>query len=302
VSSRDTTIQTRHRRSFPEQFAATRISQTAWFARVDQIAPATKFEPLLDVPGDIWLAITASDEPIFMPTGIQNPCVQIAQAVTTWPTTPRRLDPRCAGNILEPGEAAGFILTAVFDLVTVERTGEAADQEFSIGEHSIGGWSYRAIRERGEPQVIAPVRPSAYRAFKDLTDWLRADDSAVTSMVGIGRTTPYTWIRDGREPRASTVRRLYEYHATLESLRRRLGPEAVRQWLELGTPSRRSMLLDGELEALGADVHEVLFRPTRRRLDLSWTPEPPEMVSPSERETPLRSSRRRPLRGRMGRE
>lgn len=302
MSSRDTTIQSRRLPSFVGQFAATRISQTAWFTRVDDIAPATAFERPLDVSGDVRLALTASHGPIFVPTGVQNPCVQIGPApITSWPVVQPRMDPHCGGTILEPGEAVGLELTAVFGLVTIERTGEAVGQEFFIGGHSIGGWTYPAIGELAGPEANVGIQPSAYRAFKDLTDWLSADDSAVASMVGIGRTTPYTWCREGREPRASTVRRLYEYHATLESLRRRLGPESMRQWLELGRPSRRSVLLEGELAALDADVHEVLFQPARRRLDLSWVPEPPAPPSRPEGREPLRPSPRRPLRGRTRR-
>jgi hypothetical protein len=151
---------------------------------------------------------------------------------------------------------------------------------------------------------IVPVDPAAsdppaYEAFKALGRWLNADDAAVADMVGVGRTTPYTWKRDGREPRAATSQRIYEYHATLDALRRRLGIVSLRRWLHEGVTPRRDVLLAGDLERLERDVHEVLFRraPTRR-IDLAAAPEDiaPAGAAPSGRS--LRPSGRHPRRSR----
>lgn len=143
-----------------------------------------------------------------------------------------------------------------------------------------------------------PRDPSAYEAFKALGRWLDADDAAIADMVGVGRTTPYTWKRDGREPRAATTRRIYEYDATIDSLRRRLGIIGLRRWLREGIPTRRDTLLAGNLESLERDVHEVLFRrEPAQRIDLAASPQ--DSAVPAEtarRERPLRPSRRRPRR------
>ena len=50
------------------------------------------------------------------------------------------------------------------------------------------------------PVDPAASDPPAYEAFKALGRWLNADDAAIADMVGVGRTTPYTWKRDSREP------------------------------------------------------------------------------------------------------
>lgn len=151
---------------------------------------------------------------------------------------------------------------------------------------------------------VAPVdraasNPPAYEAFKALGRWLNADDAAIADMVGIGRTTPYTWKRDGREPRAATAQRIYEYHATVDALRRRLGIGGLRRWLQEGVAPRREVLLAGDLESLEPDVHELLFRraPTRR-VDLAAAPEDtdPAGIAPGGRS--LRPSGRRPRRSR----
>jgi hypothetical protein len=149
------------------------------------------------------------------------------------------------------------------------------------------------------PVDPAASDPPAYEAFKALGRWLNADDAAIADMVGVGRTTPYTWKREGREPRAATSQRIYEYHATLDALRRRLGIGGLRRWLHEGITPRRDVLLAGDLEHLERDVHGVLFRraPTQR-VDLAAAPEDTAPAGAAAGERPLRPSGRRPRRSR----
>jgi hypothetical protein len=153
-------------------------------------------------------------------------------------------------------------------------------------------------RERAGIARREPVAdPPAFAAFKALGRWLGADDAAIADMVGVGRTTPYAWKRAGHEPRAGTAQRIYEYHATLDSLRRRLGPDGLRRWLHEGVPPRRDELLAGGLERLEADVHALLFRrEPARRVDLAAAPEETAPVELTRGERPLRPSGRRPRR------
>jgi hypothetical protein len=140
----------------------------------------------------------------------------------------------------------------------------------------------------------ADNQPAAFRAFKDLGAWLDAEDSEIADMVGVGRTTPYTWRRDNREPRAATAQRIYEHHATLDSLRRRLGRDQLRAWLHEGSPTRRERLLRGGLQSLGPEVHGVVFRPAARA-DLAAAPDvDTSAVMPAAR--PAQPSGRRPRR------
>src|SRR5215211_5877830 len=101
------------------------------------------------------------------------------------------------------------------------------------------------------------IGPPAFLAFKDVVRWLGASDNQVAEAVGVGRTTPYSWRRDNREPRPATTRRLYEYHAVLGSLRRRIGSAELRRWLFSGAPSPRDLLLEGHLEQIERDVHQM---------------------------------------------
>jgi hypothetical protein len=139
--------------------------------------------------------------------------------------------------------------------------------------------------------------PPAYEAFKALGRWLNADDAAIADMVGVGRTTPYAWKRDGREPRAATSQRIYEYHATLDALRRRLGIRGLRTWLHEGVTARRNVLLAGNLERLEQDVHEVLFRRApSHRVDLAAAPDDTTAAATAPGGRSLRPSGRRPRR------
>lgn len=150
------------------------------------------------------------------------------------------------------------------------------------------------------PAPIASTEPTAYKAFKDLASWLEAEDSQIADMVGIGRTTPYAWKREGHEPRAATAQRIYEHHATLDSLSRRLGAAGLHRWLREGSPTRRDRLLNGDLEALERDIHTILFRRSReRRYDLAAAPDedaPRDAVSDSATSQTVRPSGRRPRR------
>lgn len=148
------------------------------------------------------------------------------------------------------------------------------------------------------PVDPAASDPPAYEAFKALGRWLNADDAAIADMVGVGRTTPYTWKRDGREPRAATSQQIYEYHATLDALRRRLGIGGLRRWLHEGvTPRRDELLTTGDLKRLERDVHEVLFRRApEQRVDLAAVPEDTAAAGTASGGRSLRPSGRRPRR------
>lgn len=188
---------------------------------------------------------------------------------------------RAAGALLSTGLAL-FGSTAIFESTPL--TIDAA--------HSTGELVPAIVRDGA-----AWADPAAYRAFKDIVQWLDADDGRVADMVGIGRTTPYTWKRDGREPRAATAQSIYEHHATLDALRRRLGEDGLRGWLHEGVPTRREVILAGRVQGLERDIHEVLFyRPVDQQLDLAAAPEAATPGVPSSIGEAARPSHRRPRR------
>jgi len=195
------------------------------------------------------------------------------------------------------GRLLGSSASWLPDVVAYTRSGAFLIAEVKVFEptpstfEQTGAWIRTAARD-------TPHDPSAYEAFKALGRWLDADDAAIADMVGVGRTTPYAWKRDGREPRAATTQRMYEYDATIDSLQRRLGIRGLRRWLHEGNPSRRDTLLAGNLETLEGDVHAVLFRrEPAQRIDLAAAPEESAMLAePATEERLLRPSGRRPRR------
>jgi transcriptional regulator with XRE-family HTH domain len=158
------------------------------------------------------------------------------------------------------------------------------------------------LLERSSEQVAAtpqPEAPKAWRAFKDLGEWLEAPDEEIASALGIGRTTVYSWQRDNREPRRGTARRIYEFHSVLATLRRRLGDEQLTAWLAGGAPSRRELLLAGDLEAIDAAVDAEVFSGQERQPDLSWVGPDRGGVGPVEGADPPRARRRKPRRAKL---
>lgn len=110
-----------------------------------------------------------------------------------------------------------------------------------------------------ESEPDAYVSPT-YAAFKDLVEWLPLSAEQVADIVGVGRTTPSSWQRDRREPRAETVRRLYQHHAVLAALVKHGGKDETQRWLVRGDPSPLALLRQGDLEAVDRRAYDSLFR------------------------------------------
>jgi hypothetical protein len=210
---------------------------------------------------------------------------------------------------IDPAKAVGaavMISPIIAPLGTLKQNPEYlagffVPQRFPIPTHEslVFPWKDLALQIDRALTAIRQPGPSAYQACKAIGEWLGAGDEEVADAVGIGRTTPYAWRRDGREPRRGTAQRIYEFHAVLNSVRRELGQEKFALWLFGGDPSRRELLLAGDLESLEASVDTVLFERGRSRPDLSWSPEDTEPIkTPASGEAP-RPSRRRPRRARL---
>jgi hypothetical protein len=128
--------------------------------------------------------------------------------------------------------------------------------------------------------VVATIsRSASFRKFKDVARWLGLSDEAAAELVGVGRTTPYSWERRAHEPRPSKAGRLFEYHALLSSLVRRLGASGLDEWLVAGSPRPRQLLLGGNLGAAYDAAHEFLFTPGRPEVGLGAL-QPETQVAP----------------------
>ena len=151
-------------------------------------------------------------------------------------------------------------------------------------------------------KLPAPAQPEsrAYRTFVELADWLGMTQEETANVLGIGRTTPLAW-RRGTEPQPARARRLYQTHALLSTLVRRLGRDEVRRWLVAGDPSPLALIAQGDVTGADDLADELIFgtAPSRERLG-AWVEEPVD-TEPSAGEPkhgPPRRVRRRPPRRR----
>ena len=158
-------------------------------------------------------------------------------------------------------------------------------------------WADTRLLVEHYEQIAAAGSPEsrAWRDFKDLTDWLGATNEELAATIGVGRTTAYTWQREGREPREPTNRRIHQLHAAISALRGRLGREGLEAWLAGGEPTRRKVIMAGDLEQLGADIDAQLFSGTSRP-DLSAKRPDRGGLEPIADVQPPRPRRRKPRR------
>lgn len=153
--------------------------------------------------------------------------------------------------------------TAIFSGAVEPMTGlVAVPRHRIIGAAAVDSSAIAAIGAIAEPKPHS----SAYLAFKELAGWLLLGDEDLAAAIGVGRTTPYTWERERREPRAETARRLYQVHGTVAALVDQLGESAATRWLAAGSPSPASLLRRGEVAEVNRLAHDLLFRPAARRL------------------------------------
>jgi transcriptional regulator with XRE-family HTH domain len=142
----------------------------------------------------------------------------------------------------------------------------------------------------------------AYRTFVELADALGMTQEETAKLLGIGRTTPLAW-RRGSEPRPARARRLYQTHALVGTLVRRIGREATRRWLEIGQPSPLALIAEGDVAGANDLADELIFGTARSRERVgAWIDDGVGTDSPAThlKEDQPRRVRRRPPRRRTG--
>lgn len=115
----------------------------------------------------------------------------------------------------------------------------------------------------------------AYRAFRELRDWLEMSDDELAKIVEVSRTTVSMSWRNGVEPHnKAKARRLYELHSVVSALHRVLGNDLA-GWVKRGRPCPLKLLEQKKYERFERSADAVIF-PTsdepRRRLDTAREP------------------------------
>ena len=152
-------------------------------------------------------------------------------------------------------------------------------------------------------QAANDVPPSpaqaALKAVSDIQRWLPVGQDEVASLAGYAPRSVKNW-REGMDPYPSTVRRLFDLHALLGSLTRRLGIEGGRLWLadvDASGARRRNLLADDAgLRSVISEASSILFEHSYRQADggdFEQSPEEEVIPHPEFFTGPVRRIRRR---------
>lgn len=177
--------------------------------------------------------------------------------------------------------------------------------ELDLGGRHLVETSPEFVLEVG-PERVVETEPDAgttraYRAFVELADWLGLTQAQTADVLGMGRTTPLAWKREGHEPQPARARRLYQTHALVSTLLRRLGREEMRRWMESGNPSPLNLIAEGDVTGADDLADELIFgtAPSRERRMSAWVDEPIDAEAPTTKpaqDQPRRVRRRPPRR------
>jgi hypothetical protein len=116
-------------------------------------------------------------------------------------------------------ESASIVVAPPFRTETLHRSIDsviAAFEDYPVGSVHIEKHQFHPLRS---PRV-SPSHPGIepFRAFSDLKNWLNLTSTQLAELLGIKRTTPNAWKREGRTPREETRHRLYQLHSYVGSL------------------------------------------------------------------------------------
>lgn len=163
--------------------------------------------------------------------------------------------------------------------------------------------SWVAVGTPLRAHVDAQPRSSAFRAFKELAVWLNRTERETAQLVGVGRTTPYTWERDGREPRPRSARRLYETHAFVRQLVLSMGKQDAESALGRGGgDSALTLIASNRVAEAEARFASVIYgRPSEELPPLGASRDGDNDTVDSEPLPDRRPGGRRPVQVRRGR-
>jgi transcriptional regulator with XRE-family HTH domain len=120
-------------------------------------------------------------------------------------------------------------------------------------------------------------------AFQRLREALPLTDDELAVVVGVGRTTPYKWNREGSSPKPKTLRLVLRLDAIVRGLLASHDRAEFDQWLLVGDPAPIQLLRDQSIEIFERLAHAVIFKPASQRspgYDLDALPLPRRSVAP----------------------
>jgi hypothetical protein len=143
---------------------------------------------------------------------------------------------------------------------------EGAHRQLPAAARAIEGeLSPETLFEAIEDLPVEAPQSKAFTTLSDLRRWLHLSVAEAATLVGFGRTTPSSWLRAGHEPQPARARRLYQAHAIVSALVRRIGQEETLRWFLGGSPSPSELITQGDIEAAADSAEEILIGRQARR-------------------------------------
>lgn len=102
------------------------------------------------------------------------------------------------------------------------------------------------------------IRAETIRALAAVGSFMGWTDEMLARAGSFRRSSIHNWER-GTRPQAAKVAILFAIDALITGLRRRLGDQEARLWLNAGEPPRQSRLLAGDYRSVSADAEGILF-------------------------------------------
>jgi len=112
-------------------------------------------------------------------------------------------------------------------------------------------------------------------AYQRLRDALPLADEELAEVLGVGRTTPYKWSREGSAPKAKTLRIILQLDAIVRGLIASRGRADFDEWLVLGDPTPVQLLREHSIDLFERRAHAAIFTPIPGRAIGYETEAPP---------------------------
>jgi transcriptional regulator with XRE-family HTH domain len=136
------------------------------------------------------------------------------------------------------------------------------------------------------PRLALPVSTRELphvEAYQRLREAFRITDDELADVVGVGRTTPYKWSREGASPKPTTLRLILRLDAIVRGLLASRERTSFDEWLLLGDPSPIALLRRHDFDRFERRAHAAIFaRPAVRTVgyDLEGPALPQRAVPP----------------------
>jgi excisionase family DNA binding protein len=111
------------------------------------------------------------------------------------------------------------------------------------------------------PLALPPVKHDLTRiaAYQRLREALPLTDDELADVLGVGRTTPYKWTREGSSPRVQTLRFIVRLDAIVRGLLASRARAEFDEWLVVGDPAPVQLLRDHAIDEFERRANAAIF-------------------------------------------